>query len=108
MQNNIRIFCLLQRAPKGLYQMMGQLPDKANRIRQQNLLAAVQFQIPGCRIQSGEQLVLFQDIRPCELIQQSGFSRIGITHDSGNRNRIPAALLSCDFPMAFHGLQFLF
>ena len=61
MQDKIRVPGLLQRALKGLHQMVGQLPDKAYRIRQQNLLAVCQGHPPGGGIQGGEKLILRQD-----------------------------------------------
>ena len=54
MKNYIRIFCLFQCTPESLYQMMGELSDKSDRIRQKHFLTTVQLQIPGRRIQCGK------------------------------------------------------
>ena len=100
MQYHIRVFCLLQRAAEGFYEMVGKLPDESYRICKKDRLLARELQFTCRRIQCGKQLVFRQYIRTCKCIQQRRFARIRISDDSSHRHLVSAALLSRNFTMA--------
>ena len=63
MQDDITVPGLLQGALEGFDQMMRELSDKTDGIRQHDLLSALQLQIAGGGIQGREQLILCQNAR---------------------------------------------
>ena len=68
MKNHITVARLLQGTFKGFDQVMRQFADKTDRIRQKNLLSALQLQPSGSRVQGGKQLVLCQNSRICKSV----------------------------------------
>ena len=106
MKNVIGVAGLLQRTLEGLHQMVGKLPDKADRIRQQNLLAAWQLHPAGGGIQCGEQLIFRQDTGSGQGVQQGRLARVGVAYDGRHRHTLVQALLSRRIPVNLHLLQF--
>ena len=68
MQDNVAVARLLKGALKGLYQVMGQLSDKAHRICQKDFLPAGKLQCPRGGIEGGKQHVLGQNPRVCQIV----------------------------------------
>ena len=70
MQDQIGIACFFQRAFKSFDQMMGELSDKTDCIRQKDLLPSGKCQKTGRRIKCGEKLVLLEDICVRQRVEQ--------------------------------------
>ena len=79
---------LLQGGLEGLHQMVGQLADKANRVRQEHRAGVRDLQGPGGGVQSVKQAVVGRDLRAGELVQQGGLARVGIAHDGYHRHLV--------------------
>ena len=105
MQNDIRVFCFLQGTFKCLDQVMGQLPNKANGIRQIDSGSPGKLQHSGCRVQCGKQFVLRKDPGICQCIQKGRLTRIGIPYNSGCHDTVPFPALAQKLPVALHLLK---
>ena len=57
MKDQIRIARLLKRRVKGLNQLVRQLPDKADRIRDEYFFAARQCEFSGGRVQGRKEFI---------------------------------------------------
>ena len=66
----IRIFQLLKRGAECLDQMVRQLRDKADRVRQQRLTRIGDGQLPRRGVKRVEQSVVCRDVRACERVQK--------------------------------------
>ena len=108
MEDDIAVARLLQRTLKGFNQMMGKLADKSHGVCKQYLLAILQGIASGGGVQGGEKLILRQDSRPGQTVEQGGLSRIGIAHNRRGKSKILLSLLPGHLPVALHISQFLF
>ena len=102
MQDDVAVFCFLQRTFKRLDQMMRQLADKTDRIGQHDLLPAFQLQIAGGWIQRCKQLILCQNACIRQPVQKRGFSGIGISDDRCYRCVSLFTLLADNVAVAFY------
>ena len=59
---------------------MGQMGDKAHRIRQKHAASALQLQPPRGRVQRRKQLVLYKNIAPGKGVQQAGLAGVCVAN----------------------------
>ena len=78
---------LLQSCAEGRHQFGWQIGDETHRVRQNYIHAARQFHRAHCRIKRGEEHVLGQDLGPSHIVEQCGFTGIGIAHQRHDRIR---------------------
>ena len=84
---------------------MGKLADKSDRIGQQDFLPAIKLQQPGNRIQRREQLVLRQNPRACQGIQESRLPGIRVADNRRNRCGALASVSAEQLPVPSDILQ---
>ena len=92
----IRIFQLLKRSAERFDQMVRQLCDKADRVRQQRLTRIGDGQLPRRGVERVEQAVIRRDIRACERVQKRRLARVRIADERHDGQLVflpPAALL---------------
>ena len=92
----IRIFQLLKRGAERFDQMVRQLRDKADRVRQQRLARIGDGQLPRRGVERVEQAVIRRDIRARECVQKRRLARVRIADEGHNGQLVllpPAALL---------------
>ena len=107
-QQKVGILQLFQRRVEGVYQMVGELGDKADSITEDHIQIFRHGQLPGGGVQRIKQPVIGRDARTGQLIQEGRFACVGVAYDGNHRNGIlhPAlALNGADFA---HLLQFGF
>ena len=95
MEYKVRRGCFFQRGAERLHQIMGQLVDEANGIRQQYRCTVRQHRLPYHRVQGGKQHILRHYPRPCKGIEQGGLAGVGISHQ---RNKGHGILLPLGAP----------
>ena len=61
--------------------MVGQIADKSNRIGEQNSLSAGQLALARCGVQCRKKLITCKDSCVSQVVEQGGFSCIGIAHN---------------------------
>ena len=108
MNDIVRVFRLLKSALESLHKMMGQFPDKSYRICEKKLLPVLKFQKSRGGIQRGKKFVLRLHSRPGKNIQKSGFTRVGISHDSRSLHPSSGAASPDQFPVFLHLTEFFF
>ena len=90
------VFQLLKRGAERFDQMVRQLRDKADRVRQQRLTRIGDGQLPRRGVERVEQAVIRRDIRARERVQKRRLARVCIA-DEGHDGQLvllpPAALL---------------
>ena len=80
-QDDIGVDRLLQSGAEGRDQMVGELTDEADGVGEEDGLSPGEGEFSRGGVQGGEELVLGQDPRACEGIEQGGFSCVGVAHD---------------------------
>ena len=106
LQDQIRILRFFQRTFKCIDQMMRQLPDKAYRICQKNLLPTWQLPASCRRIKSCKKLILLQHTGSGQCVEKRGLSGIGITDNCHDRDPVLRPLFACQFPVSLHLPEF--
>ena len=91
MQQQIGRFQLLERGAKRRHQVGRQFGNEANRIRQQDFLAAGQHDASGEWVECGKELVLGQRPGLGQAIEQRALARIGVADDGDHRQAGPFA-----------------
>jgi len=81
MEDEIGITGLFQCRSECVNKIMWKILDEADSIREQNFDPARQFYATCCRIESGEQFILNQNIGSGEGMQKGRFSCICIPYD---------------------------
>ena len=71
----------LKRRRKRRHQLVRQIADETDCIRQNHARLVRQEQTPRRRIQRGKKLVFRQHVRLGQTVEQAGFARVGITDD---------------------------
>ena len=92
---------LLKRGFERLHQMVRQTADKSYGIDEQQTPSVGKLYSPGGRVEGGEQLILREDVRTGQQVQQRGFPRVGVAYDGSDLHavlfaavtRVAAALL---------------
>ena len=98
MKQQVGVLQLLQSGVEGVHQMVGQLGDEAYGIRQDYIQIVGNRQLPGGGVQGVEKPVVGRNACPGELIQQGGFSGIGIAHNGHHRDGVFHSPLTLDTP----------
>ena len=113
MKQKIRITYLIQRGAERLDQAVGKAADKADRIGEQEILAAAQGYLSNGGVQRGKQhilrhnhLFLFSARQFHQFVQQRGFACVGISDQRGLRIRSLGPFSSLDFAFLLHPFQF--
>lgn len=70
MDEEVSLLDLFQGRAERIDQVVRQLPDEADRVRQECPLLSAQRQEPDGRIERGEELVLDQDVRPGQAVEE--------------------------------------
>ena len=83
---------LLQRGAERGDQRGGKFRDESDGVGQDNRAAARQDEIAHGRIKGCEEQILGEHIRRCQLVEECGFSGVGVTHkgDYGKGHALPA------------------
>ena len=68
--------------------MVGQLADKAYRIAEEHGAGIGNFQGTGGGVQGVEKPIVGGDFRAGELIEQGGFTRVGVAYDGHHRHLV--------------------
>ena len=84
---------------------MGEMTNKTNRIRQNYRANFFKIEFTQGRIQCGKQLVGRVHIGICNMIEQSGFTGVGIPNQGHGGNFCPLARTSTLFPLLGDLLQ---
>ena len=79
---------LLQGGLKSLHQMVGQLADKAYRVAEEHGAGVGNLQGAGSGVQGIEKPVVGGNFRAGELIEQGGFTRVGVAYDGHHRHLV--------------------
>ena len=98
---DVRAGGLLKRGFERLHQMVRQTADKSYGIDEQQTPSVGKLYSPGGRVEGGEQLILREDVRTGQQVQQRGFPRVGVAYDGSDLHavlfaavtRVAAALL---------------
>ena len=107
-QKQVGKFQFLQRRPESVHQMVGQFCDKSYGVGKDHVQIVGNRQKPGGGIQRVKQPVVGGDSRAGELIEQGGFSRVGVAHNGHHRNGIFHSPLPLDGAHLAHLLQLFF
>ena len=108
MQKQVGEFQFLQRRPEGVHQMMGQLCNKSHGVGQNHIQIVRNRQKPGGGVQGVKQPVVGGNPRAGELVEQGGFSRIGVAHNGHHRDGIFHPPLPLDGAHLAHLFQLFF
>ena len=108
MQQDVSVLQLLQGCLECLDQMGRKLADKADRIREQNLLPLVQLQAPRRGVQRVEETVIGRNVRSGQTVEQGRFSRVGIADQCDHGEGILLAQTALSIPYAANVFQALF
>ena len=111
MQQHVGICQLLERGLERLDQVCRQLADEADRVREQHLLRGVDAPAAGGRVERVEQAVVGRNVRPCQAVEQRGFSGVRVADERHDRQGVflaAAALRAADLAHVLElGLQLL-
>ena len=88
------------------YQAVWRSPYQTHSIGPQYILVGRQTQPPGGGIEGREKLILGQHLRASQLVEQSGFARVGVTDDRCQRPMIALTRGSLGRTLTPDGLQF--
>ena len=97
---------LFKGTPESLYQVVRQIADKAYRISHQHLFSRRKHKLARCRVECGKKLVLREDARIRQPVEQCGFARIGITRYGKFENTASVSLHPLHFAV-FRHLRYL-
>jgi len=78
---------LLKRGLEGLDEIVGQAADEADRVGHEQLLVVAEQELAGGGIERGEKLVLDEDGRAGEAVEERGLAGVGVADDGGGRHR---------------------
>ena len=88
MEQQVGVLQLLQRRLEGLHQLVGELADKADGVRDHHIQRVADGELASGGIQGVKEAVVGRDGRPGELIQQGGFPGVGVAHDGNHRGLV--------------------
>ena len=92
---------LLQRGAEGLHEMVREMADKADGVRDGALATTGQRELAHRGVQGGEEGVLHEHIRPRQSIEQAGLARIGVAGDGdrGGAGAVTTTALGTPYPI---------
>ena len=99
---------LLQGGPEGVHQMVGQLRDEANRVGQEHRQPIRDLELAGGGVQGVEKPVVGRDVGPGQAVQQGGFARVRIAHQSHHGDLVFLTAAAFHGPEPPHLLQLFF
>ena len=106
-QLQVRLHDFLQRRLERLDQPVRQFANESDRVGEQDVLIGRQTQSPRRGIECGEEFVLSQDLGAGERVEQSGFARVGVADDGGQRPQVALPPGALGATLAAHQHQFL-
>ena len=96
MDEKVCVFKLLKRCLERLDQMVGELCDEADRVRQQHVAGVTERELPRGGVERVKQPVVGGDVRAGQKVEQRGFSRIRVTDERHDRDAVFDAALPLD------------
>ena len=85
-QQQVGIARLFERRPKCLDQLVGQVTNETHRVGQDNRPQVANVQTAQGRVEGGEQLVGRVHVRFRHVVEERGFTGVGIAHQGHGRN----------------------
>ena len=93
---------------EGFDEAVGEVSNKSDGVGDEEGLAVWEFDAAGGGVEGGEEHVFGHDVRAGELVEEGGFSGVGVADDGGVRGFVFFAVLALGFALFADFLEFAF